>query len=377
MITASANVVFVSDSVHLRSEIAGGVQVCTSEYLQLLRACGLAVALFPVSHTRRISTRIKIKLGLEVYERYECTERFEALAAVIDQSGADIVALNQVALMGFAPLLKSRYGSRLKVLILSHGNESGDYLHEVVRASGPRSWLAKNRDTYRLGSMLYRESQGFTHAVDLVLCLSETELQINKWLGGRNVVFIPRTFKPLNLEWSPTHDRIGFVGSLNHKPNFDGLVSVVEEIEKLGDADVRIRVVGGPTEVGKALEKKYRAIDFVGSVSDDALRAEASTWSIFLNPVFWYSRGASTKLATGMNWGIPIVSTPAGNRGYVWERGNVLAVQSPAEMASVAMAALKDKQTLQQLALEVRDAAASGPSMEDLAARLRNYLVQI
>jgi hypothetical protein len=374
---ASRSVVFVSDAGHLHSAIAGGVQVCTSEYVELLKACALTVDLFPVTQTRRILTRIKIKLGLEVYERYEFTERFEALAALIDRVNADFVALNQVALIGFAPLLRKRYGARLKIIVLSHGNESGDYLHEIVRGAHPKNWIAKTRDIFRLGALIYCESTGFTHGVDLLLCLSETELQINSWLGATNVLFIPRTFNPVDIGWSPTEGRLGFVGSLNHKPNFDGLVSVIRAVENLGDTCVRIRVVGGPAAIGKALQETHRVVEFVGSISDEALKAEASTWAIFLNPVFWYSRGASTKLATGMNWGIPVVSTSAGNRGYVWENGDVLTAKDPAEMASAAVVASQDKHKLEELALQVREAAASGPSMESIAGRLRDCLDRI
>ena len=53
----------------------------------------------------------------------------------------------------------------------------------------------------------------------------------------------------------------------------------------------------------------------------------------FLNPVFYYSKGVSTKLAKGMNWGLPVISTVAGNRGYIFKRGGVITCYNPDEMA--------------------------------------------
>lgn len=366
------SIVFVSDRGHLNSTISGGVQVCTREYIELLKAAQFKVEAFAVPHTKRLSTRMKIKFGVEVYERYDFDTLFRPLSELVDRTQAHFVALNQVALAGFAPLLKRRYGDRLSVLLLSHGNESGDFLHEVIRASRKQSLWVRFRDICRLGFLIASESDNYTHHADLVLCLSETEMHINKWLGARRGLFIPRTFNPADINWSPKLNRVGFVGSLNHKPNYDGLVSVLEAIESLGAAGVRVRLVGGPTEIGQALQARYGIVDYVGSIPDDELRTEAASWSMFLNPVFWYSRGASTKLATGINWGIPIVSTRAGNRGYVWTEGSLITVDTPLQMAAAVLSATRDMGKIQSLSSAVKKIAQSGPTRLQLAAELRH-----
>ena len=68
--------------------------------------------------------------------------------------------------------------------------------------------------------------------------------------------------------------------------------------------------------VGRQLATEFSFINYRGTLSDQQLIDEVKTWSVLLNPVFWYSRGASTKLAQAINWGIPCITTPAGRRGY-------------------------------------------------------------
>jgi hypothetical protein len=68
-------------------------------------------------------------------------------------------------------------------------------------------------------------------------------------------------------------------------------------------------------------------------LSDTELRAEAATWSAFLNPIFCQARGCSTKLATALGWEIPIVTTPVGARGYVQVDGALTSADGPMEFA--------------------------------------------
>jgi glycosyltransferase involved in cell wall biosynthesis len=369
------SLVFVSDEAHLSAVIPGGVQLCTAEYIRLLESCGFGIVPFPIAHTRRFAVRLRIKLGLDVYERYDFAQRFPALCERIDAVGAKLVALNQVALLGFAPLLKGAYGDAVTVIILSHGNESGDFLHEVVRRPRRGSAIGAMRDICRLGQLIYTEAKAFAEDVDAVLAISEADLEINNWLGARRSIFVPRTFQPEDIGWSPDLNRIGFVGALHHKPNLDGLVAVLEELERREYGALRIRIVGGPSEAGNNLEARYPSVEYVGQLGDPQLRREAATWAAFLNPVFWYSRGASTKLAVGINWGLPVISTPAGNRGYRWTRGAITVVQTPRQMVDVILAISSGELNAQALAQDVRVVALSGPSITEIATHVRDALL--
>ena len=371
--TAGKRVVFVSDEKFLHAPLPGGVQICTRDYWSLLEACGLEVVPFPISHTRNLLTRVKIKLGVELYERYDFKQLATLLFEQIVARKAGIVALNQVDLIPFAPLLRRRFGQQLRIVVLSHGNESGDFLHSIVRNDQSGYW-GRLRDITRLGFAIYAESHAFIHCVDAVFCISETETQINRWLGAHRTFFVPRTFAPRYLDWQPDLSRIGFVGTLNHLPNIGGLTLLLEALAKHDLGDLKVRVVGAPDRQGKALQRRFPFVDYLGSLDQAALEKEASQWSFFLNPVFWYARGASTKLAQAVNWGLPVASTPAGNRGYEWKRGTLLTAETPADLAGLI---LKNRriEKVRDYAAQSRLVAESGPSFREIAERIEPWLL--
>lgn len=210
---------------------------------------------------------------------------------------------------------------------------------------------------------------------EAVLAISEMDRQINNWLGARRSMFVPRTFEPEDIGWEPDLTRVGFVGSLHHKPNLDGLVAVLEAVEQHDFGALRVRIVGGPPDAGKALQARFRSVVYVGQLEDADLKREAATWAAFLNPVFWYSRGASTKLAIGINWGLPVISTPPGNRGYQWADGDFMTVERPDEMASALLKLVGSEAEVRELAARVGHVARSGPTIRKLAETIRPALL--
>jgi glycosyltransferase involved in cell wall biosynthesis len=362
---------FLADSIHLKSEIPGGVQICTHEFIDLLKLCNFDVELFPVNHTRKIFTRMKIKLGIELYTRYDFDKIAQKIIFEIKKSNINYVALNQVDFIKIATFIKKEFKEKVKIIVLSHGNESGDFLHHVVRRQ--TNWFIHIRDIVRLGFAIYNESKHFIEDIDFVLSISETEKQINNWLGAKNSIFIPRTIKPDFIDWKPILSRVGFVGTLNHKPNIDGLKMLLNELKIKNIGNLEIRIVGGPKEEGLKLEKEYSFVKYVGHLIDSDFKKEVSSWAIFLNPIFWYSRGASTKLAQGIAWGLPIATTEAGNRGYAWKKGSLLVASNSNEMAQQIIDAASDKIKIEKLANETQQVANSNISLIEIAENIKKY----
>jgi hypothetical protein len=191
----SKKLIFVSFKNHWESNIPGGVQVCTQEYFELLKSCGFDIEPLVVEYTSNYYKRLKIKLGVEVYDVFNRNTVAKEIINRVNETGAGTVALNQVDFIRLAPMIKAVFGAEVKVVILSHGNFSGDFLHEITR--GNKGYLKKVRDTIRLGYLILTESNHFIHSVDVVLCLSETERQINNWLGCPTNIFIPRMLNPV------------------------------------------------------------------------------------------------------------------------------------------------------------------------------------
>jgi hypothetical protein len=363
------SVIFVHDENHYDAKIAGGVQVCTREYVRLLNACAYQVKRISIAQDKSLLARLRIRLGIDFYGRYDFSAACRLVSDAIEKSSSRAVVLNQVALAPLAALLRTEFGDKIVIAVASHGNESGDYLHEVVRREEKRASIY---ETFRVGKLIRTESEIFSNDVDVVLAMSETELQIANWLGAKQVIYIPRLFEPDFLSNDLSSRRIGFIGSLHHKPNYDGLVSLLVALSSDAEKQWSLRVIGGPAEIGSTLQRQYPGVEYVGAVDDDALRQEASTWAMFVNPVFWFARGASTKLATAINWGIPIISTPPGNRGYVWNDGEVLTVRTPEQMAGAVTRLLNDQGELRAVMSRVQSAARSGPKIEDLAQLVKH-----
>jgi hypothetical protein len=255
--------------------------------------------------------------------------------------------------------------------MLSHGLESTDFLHELRGVGGgPRADVTK-RQALMLGWRLIQEARQ-AHAFDHVFCLSEFEREIEHWLGSESVSMIPRTVTPAPLDWEPHGRRLGFVGTLDHHPNREGLLLFLRAYEALG-ADGEVRVVGGPEAAGRDLAAEYRSVRYLGPLANDLLEAEARTWSCFVHPIFCYARGASTKLATALSWEIPIATTPTGRRGYVWRDGGLPTADEPAAFAQLA-ASMFDPSRAAAAREQVRKVAASSPTLEDVAAMIAAIL---
>ena len=360
---------FVSEPGFLDPAKSGGVQRCTLEYVALLKAAGFCVEHHAITATRSVISRLKARAGVDVYDLYG-PELAQGIAASANRTRATLIALNQAYLLPVASELRVRCPSA-RIVVLSHGNESGDFLHETVRTE--RSASRSALDAARLGAMVRSEARGFMD-VDAVLCLSETERQINLWLGAREAVTVPRTWTPQFLDWSPVRGRVGFVGALDHLPNTEGIGRVLDALADANTSDVEVRIVGGGGG-GPELTRRFRGATYLGRLSDDELLAEASTWTLFLNPVWWYARGATTKLAQAISWGLPIVTSDPGTRGYEWSDGDLVTAETPEAMAAVIERVTRDPGVARSLRESVRRVTNSGPTINDVASKVRPCLV--
>jgi len=291
------------------------------------------------------------------------------------RSGAEFVFLNLSDLAPVAAPLKRELGKNVKIVLLSHGLESVDYLHEI-RANSAASVFDRvtgsNRAT--LARQLISECTQRLF-IDHVFCLAPFEAGVERWLGARQVTWLPRTIPNVPLPWSPRPGRLGFVGCLDHPPNREGLALFASALDDVARGRVILRVVGGPPESAKDISRRFPSlIEYLGPLSDAELEAEASTWNCFVNPLFCFARGCSTKLATALGWRIPTITTSAGCRGYAWEQGILPTAETPRGLAELALQML-DAGFRAAAQREVVRIAESAPSLAEVAAKVRDALV--
>ena len=365
--------IFVSYRGYLEGP-RGGVQVCTQEYIEVIKAAGVDLRFCPFEGDRRLSTRILRRVVSSGYFRPAEFAVLDTLAQLVAERQPDFVFLNQVALAPLARKIRHRVPIACKIVVLSHGLESTDLLHFIrLRRRFPLSGRVRPSPALALGQAIHCENRSRAH-VDFVCALSPFDAHLEQWVGAAHVDWLPRVVEPAPLDWLPLGTRLGFVGTLDHAPNMEGIVEVLERLSLRNDAvRLRIRVVGGPTVTGKWLQQKYPLVDYLGPLDDSKLREEARTWNGFLHPIFCYPRGCSTKLATAISWGIPIITTPPGHRGYTWKTGSLLLAETPDDFASVCVQLL-DRTRAEEARHGVLRVGASSPRTNDVAAELRVML---
>ena len=358
-------VLFISNELYLDvSKPEGGVRVCTFEFIELLKQ-KYEVILFPVKPNLSISFKIKNRLGLGSYDAYKPNNYFTQIKKTIEENNVNLVFLNLTNLIKFSSVIK-KINAGINVILCSHGNESGDFLHDVVRFRKQISFPKKIFSSFALGKILKTESFYRLYFIDLILTVSEVETEIEKWLGAKEVFMVSRTVKPNFLDIKSVENRVGFTGDLSHFPNRSGIVSFCDALNKL-NATIEVRITGKPSYIGNALQKKFPFITYLGYLDAAALEKESATWCLFLNPVFYYSRGVSTKLAKPISWGLPAISTTAGTRGYKWKHGQMLIAETADEMA---LAVVSNCKNSEHLIKEAREIALSMPTLKDIMDEL-------
>lgn len=346
----------------------GGLQICTREYIQTLRAAGLDATLQTIDHDTRLATRIARRLRPDPYPDQWRPEAVNQIATVAERLCARFVCLNLVNLAPLASSLRGRLRGDCRIVLLSHGLESVDYLHTVPGMHWSR------RQARDLGRR-FLEERAQRGSIDHVLCLTSQEAEIERWLGARHATAIPRTaldVKP--LDWRPDPNRLGFVGTLDHPPTRQGIAAFLDAVAAIAPPGLQVRVVGGPEAVGRELSRRFAAVRYLGPLDEDALRAEAASWSAFVHPLFCWARGCSTKMAVALAWQLPVVTTPAGVRGYQWRCGELPIADSPKSLAALACT-MMDHGIAHRAREQAREVGRTMPTVGEVGAMIRGALL--
>jgi hypothetical protein len=363
--------VFISAKYALEPE-GGGVQRCTREYVDVAQTAGFALHHVSYEFDQRPLTRIRRRFWPTPYRNLISPTFADAAIQQIRAVGAGWVFFNQIEAAPLAKPLCDLRTAGVKFALLSHGVDSSDYLHTArTRADYEGGAPLSDRDALWLGRQIFAEMEQHQY-FDSVFCLSETDRAFEQWLGGRCVTILPRIVKSKPLPWTPLPGRVGTVGTLSHAPNLEGLLLFCRSFGRASPT-ARLRLVGRPSEAGAKLAREFPFIDYLGALSDGELEAEAQTWCAFVNPIFCYARGCSTKLAVPLSWHLPIATTRAGARGYVWDEKLIPLCDDPIQLAALATS-LSDPVVAGIQRPLVAAMADRSPTSEDLAALFSKVL---
>lgn len=365
---------FITSRSSLEPE-GGGVQRCTREYIRTLQEAGLEVTTLEFKSDMRWFVRIRRKLHSRPY--HDCLEAGLGNRVVreIARVRPDWIFFNHcdgLPIVGEIVKTARDYGVRLGYL--SHGLDSTDFLH--YQSPNVNPCLAPNigsRIKRKLGMQLFAE-RSLLQRMDLTCCLAPTDVEIHRWLGADRVLHLPRVIAPIPLDWQPTSGRVGTIASLMHAPNYHGIVQLCEALTSNPVPNLQLRIVGRPDSIGQRLARDFSFVEYLGGLSDAEVVREAATWAGFVNPIFSYPRGCSTKLSVPLDWQIPVFTSRAGARGYYWDESLVPLSDSPMDLAK-ALESSFDLGELAEIQRRVKQLSANSPTWASVGATLRNALL--
>jgi len=366
---AKTSSLFVSNRKFL-SPGGGGVQWCTREYLDTLTTSNLEVQSVPFDIDRSLSARMMRRLRPRPYANLLAPNLASQIKTTAARRKAKWCFLNNNDACSLAPKLRL-LAPDLRLIFLSHGVETTDVVNNLRLA--PETLAPAQRSHSWLGRLIQSEIAQ-RQAIDGVVSISEYDDEFERWLGSTNTLFLPRQIPRDELTKIPMIGRVGCVSTLNHGPNLHGLRLLGQALESADG--ISLRIVGGPERVGCELATQFKSITYCGRLDDAALRQEAATWRAFVNPIFCPARGASTKVATALSWGLPVLTTPHGARGYRWDDTMLPLPDSPTSLVDLVrdVAQSADSQRWFDAAVAVRKRA---PLNHDVAERMLHFMESI
>lgn len=344
------------------------MQWCSREYHETLVAAGLQPHVVTFEIDRSLRARFLRRFRPRPYAHRIPSGLGIEIATWAQQHGARWCFLNNTDALPLAPVLRAIIPS-LRLVFLSHGAEITDVVNNLRLAPGLA--LAHQCPPTWIGRLIYAELDQRS-ALDATIVISRHDAEVERWLGAKNILFLPRQIPANELPLiAPLPGRIGCVATLDHGPNIQGLELFASALMQF--PGLQLRVVGGPETAGRTLDARFPSLHYCGRLPDPALHIEAASWCAFVNPIFCPARGASTKVATALGWGLPVLTTPDGARGYIWSEKDLPLPTSPHALAALAadVSILHNQARWRQAAQNIRRLA---PNLSYAAHLLRAFL---
>lgn len=103
------SVLFISNEIYFDyTKQEGGVRVCTEEYLTLLKH-NFDIEIFKVSYHYSFAYRMRVKLGINIYNDYKIEKYTTDISDLIKQRNISFVFLNLSNTAPFAKIIKKSF----------------------------------------------------------------------------------------------------------------------------------------------------------------------------------------------------------------------------------------------------------------------------
>jgi glycosyltransferase involved in cell wall biosynthesis len=323
-------------------------------------ASALAVALGLLSRHRSV-----------VAARFESRELERFVRERVSRGDVDVVQIEGPMLAGCIEAARSG-GNRPLVALRSQNVE-----HAIWQRLADGATLSLTRVAMRRVAMQLREHErAANEASDALIAISPGDLAAFRELGFTK----PATVIPIGIDsgaCAPApHDSRGvfFIGSLDYRPNQEGLLWLAEEVLPLVRAlapSITVSAAGSnaPPELGRRVEAS--GIRVAGQVTD--ARAFMSASGVMAVPLMSGS-GVRVKIAEAMAFGVPVVTTTLGAEGLGVESGREVIIADGAEAFAEALVRVEGDESLRRrLAAASREFVARELDRELLGRRLLEF----
>lgn len=262
-------------------------------------------------------------------ERYDIKNVANALSVFVKDKSYDCIIAETVFMMSFAMRIKGM----TNVILRAHNIE-----HLIWHRYAIRKGYVKAKYFKLQSERLKRYELDMMNKADAILPLSSYD---NDLIHDRLGIKTKSMVAPIGM---PTLDQvikekdglpliIGFIGSLDWRPNAEGIKWFIEEVWPLifdSDREVRFMIAG---RSGGDLEK-FRSVDgvaVVGEVEDSNQFIRAL--DILVAPILSGS-GTRVKILQSLSIGVPVVATTMAMEGLeLHDNKEILVADAPSEWA--------------------------------------------
>ncbi|MEA2415483.1 MAG: polysaccharide biosynthesis protein PslH [Thermoanaerobaculia bacterium] len=300
--------------------------------------------------------------------RFVSEEFREALRKTLRRFAPDVVQIESPFLLPYVDVVRSESSARVVLRSLNVEFRIWEGLARIERNPLRRFALR------RIASSLREYEVRQLNVPDAIVAISNDDAADFRRLGGtRPIHVVPCGVTVAETKSdAPIANNVGFIGSLDFRPNQEAVEWIVEElwplvIERVPQARLSIAGSGVPYW----LRRRMTGADFRGSVEDAT--AFMNSMSVMIAPLF-AGGGMRIKVLEAMALAKPVVATTLGAGGLVAEHGrDILIADDAASFADAVALLLRDSQTAARIGGAAREMVRSRYDNEVLARRLLTF----
>jgi glycosyltransferase involved in cell wall biosynthesis len=291
-------------------------------------ALGVTVRAVDIDTSQRIGPLWRALKGGAPYvvSRFESPEFADVLKATLRESQPDVVLVEGQFLLPYVADIRRHSQAAVVLRTLNVEHRIWEQLASNEKSPLKRTMLR------RVASSLRRYEAASRAAVDAVVPISEDDEAQLRALGYRQPMFVaPCGLSAADYTPSPEPSRptLGFLGSLDYRPNQEGILWFLDHVRpKLDDRRQSILVAGSapPSWLVERLAKE--GVELVSNLPD--VRRFFDDVSVFIVPLQSGS-GMRIKILEAMALQKPIVSTSVGASGMEFSAGEEILVADEAD----------------------------------------------